>query len=85
MNKLNIFKKVVSFTAAAGSGTIVGSIIKNNVEAKNIWHKISIPIGAFFIGGLVGSATGAYAESQIDAVVEAVKKAKDEIKVNTSS
>lgn len=68
MNKLEIVKKATSFVVGSGTGTIAGSIIRNNVAPGNVYQKVSVLAASIVIGSMASEATRDHTEKQIDQI-----------------
>lgn len=76
-------KTIAKFVVGWSTGTVIGKVIASNAAPKNRLQKAEIYVGAFAIGGVVSEQTEAWTDRQIDAVVEAWNKIKDEVKTST--
>lgn len=72
MTKLDIVKKAVSFVVAAGTSVIVNQIIANNVNIEKTHQKVTVPIAAIAIGGVVADASSDWTDNKIDEIAEAL-------------
>lgn len=70
-------KTVVRLAASLGAGTIVGSVARNNVTSTDILTRITVPVGAFALGGIAGDHSAQFTDRFIDQIVDVVKNAKD--------
>lgn len=76
MNNILIAKTAVRILASAGTGIIVGTVVKNNVTTTNIVSTIAVRTGAFALGGVAGDASAAYTDKLIDETVGVFKAIK---------
>lgn len=74
---IQTIKTVVRITASLGAGTIVGSVARNNVTSTDILTRITVPVGAFALGGIAGEHSSQFTDKFIDSIVDAVTKAKE--------
>lgn len=74
MNKLEILKKTIQYTASIGSGMIVSRAIKANVPApdKQI-PAIAFKVGTYGISGLLGNQVFDYVGQEFDDLVDIFK------------
>ncbi len=82
MNNVQLAKTLTTAVVRLGTGSIVTAIVRNNTTPSNAFEKVSIPAGAFVLGGIVSDAAKQYTERVIDDVVTAWSKAKNEIKTD---
>lgn len=66
MSKLALFKKAVSIAVGIGASTIVNQIIANNVAIEKPHQKVTVPLAAIAIGGVVADASSDWTDSMID-------------------
>ena len=70
MTKTELAKKAISATVMFGTGRIVYSILRNNVdEPENIAQAVSVPVASFVIGGMAADAASQYSDRMVDEVV----------------
>ena len=75
---IDTVKTVVGLVTGVGAGTIVGNIVKATTpETVTRVGRITIVIGTFFVGGMVGDAAAKYATGQVDALYTWVKSIKN--------
>ena len=70
MSKLAIFKKAVSIAVGIGTSTIVNQIIANNVVIEKPHQKVTVPLAAIAIGGVVADASSNWTDNIIDEAAE---------------
>lgn len=70
---LQTVKTIVRITASLGAGTIVGSVARNNVTSTDLITKITVPVGAFALGGIAGDHAASFTDRFIDQIADAVK------------
>lgn len=67
MEPLDIAKMATRYMVGAGTGKIVVSIIRNNIEdPENLYKKIQIVAAGAVIGMMAKDATKQYADAKID-------------------
>lgn len=67
MSKLGIFKGLAEFAVSAGTGAVVGNIVRATTpEDLTRLQKITLGIGAYALGGVLGDLSAKYITSQID-------------------
>lgn len=71
MTKIDIAKKVLSITAALGSGAITNQIIQNNVRPNSPLQQVTVPVASFVLGGLVARTAREESGKIVDDLVEA--------------
>lgn len=71
MNKTDIAKKILSITAALGSGAITNQIIQNNVRPSTTLQQVTVPVASFVLGGLVARTAREESGKIVDDIVEA--------------
>lgn len=76
-------KTIAKFVVGWSTGTVIGKVIASNTTPKNRREKAEIMVGGFVIGGVVAEQTEAWTDRQIDAVVAAWQKVKDEVRTST--
>jgi len=76
MNKLAVAKIAARLVVGAGTTTISNSIIRNNVEPKNLLESVTTGVASVVIGSMAADATKSYTDRQIDAVVDVFKRNK---------
>lgn len=76
MTKTDIAKRVLGTAASMGSGKIVHSIVKNNVETTTPLETATVAVGSFALGGAVAEVAQAHMKRTIDDVVTAYKAIK---------
>jgi len=74
MTKLDFVKTAASFVVGAGTTTIVASIIKNNVQPRNAYDKVTVVAGSIALGSMAASATKKYTADTIDEMADWWKK-----------
>lgn len=80
MSVLNVVKSVVELAVGAGSGVVVGNVIRATTPTDlTKFGKVLVGIGSFAIGGVVGEVASRHVNTQIDKVVEVFNK--DEVVV----
>lgn len=82
MLNLNTIKLVASTIVGVGTGKIVGTIIRNNVQPETIVDTITIYAGGMVIGGMVADAAKTYTDNTIDQIADFIatlKTAKETI------
>lgn len=67
MTKLDLTKLVAQIIVGSGTGTIVGSIIRNNVSIETTTDKVKVASASIVIGAMAGDATCQYTNDKIDA------------------
>lgn len=83
MNKLTAFKLVARIVVGAGTTTVTNSIIRNNVDPKNLAEQISTAVASVVIGSMASEATKSHTDAKIDYLVETWNKSKS--KAETTS
>lgn len=66
MSKLALLKKAVSIAVGFGASTIVNQIISNNVVIEKPHQKVTVPLAAIAIGGVVADASSDWTDALID-------------------
>lgn len=84
MNKTAVVKFAARLVVGAGTTTISNSIIKNNVEPRNLIENISVGVASAVIGSMASEATRRHTDTQIDAVVNAWKTTRSDNTENTT-
>jgi hypothetical protein len=74
MNNLDLAKHVASTVVAFGTSTIVGAVIRNNVQPATTFQKVSIPAASFVIGSIASDLTKNYTNEKIDAATAWYRK-----------
>ena len=77
MTKFELAKKTVSFIVGAGTGTISGGIIHNNVVPKNTYQEVTVACASFAIGSMATVATKNHTEAMIDEAYDAFKNLRN--------
>lgn len=82
MNPLAIGKLIAESLVGAGTGMIVGNLVKATTPTSTILvKKIAIGAGAFVLSSMVADLTTQYLSDQIDDVVEKVRQATDAVTI----
>ncbi len=75
MNKSLIAKRAISIVVTAGTGKIVGDIIKNNTSpSDSVTDKVTYTVGAYALGGMIAAKTAEYTDHVIDDIFSAFRK-----------
>lgn len=77
MTKREIVKLVARIVVGAGTTTVTGSIIKNNVAPQNLLQQISVGAASVVIGSMASEATKAHTDAKIDEIAEAFASLKN--------
>lgn len=80
-------KRIVRGIAGMGTGTIVASIIANNVEPDNKVQEVTVPVAGFVAGMAAKEYIGRYTDRKIDeayAWFQETKKEFQELKAEKS-
>lgn len=78
MNPIAITKLAVGLIASTGVGSLVGTVIKNNLpETTNFLQKVGIYTGSIVLGGIAGDLTKKFVDSRIDSIVLGYRKGKE--------
>lgn len=81
MNKINMLKKSTGLVASIGVGAVVANAVKaTSPTDPKIVPKILIGVGGYVLGCILSDKAAEYTDTQIDEVVDAVSKAKSEMK-----
>lgn len=67
MTKLELTKTVATIIVGSGTTKIVGQVVRNNTDPKNLSEQIQIAAGTVAIGALAADVTKAYTGAKIDA------------------
>ena len=70
MNKLDLVKSATNIIVGAGTTSIVGSIIKNNSQPKNLADQVTTAAATIVIGSMVADATKKYTSTKIDEIAD---------------
>lgn len=70
MNKLDLVKSATNIIVGAGTTSIVGSIIKNNSQPKNLADQVTTAAATIVIGSMVTDATKKYTSTKIDEIAD---------------
>ena len=71
---INTVKTVVGLVTGVGAGTILGNAVRATTPPTvTRLGKITITIGTFFVGSMVGDITAKYATGQVDALYTWIK------------
>jgi hypothetical protein len=81
MDKLAIFKKVVSLTAGLGAAQIVGSIVAATTPQATTYQKVTVQTASVVAGYAASDWIGLYTDRKID---EAAAWLKENFKKNPS-
>lgn len=77
MNKLDLFKNIVSTVVGIGTTKIVSTIIRNNVEPETPVEHVTVYAGSVVIGAMVADASKNYTDTKIDEAVALIKSFKN--------
>lgn len=75
INILGIVKGVAELAVSAGVGVVVGNLVKATTpfDSGRI-HKITVAVGGYALGGVLGDLSAKYISSQIDGYAERVNE-----------
>lgn len=75
INILGIVKGVAELAVSAGVGVVVGNLVKATTpfDSGRI-HKITVAVGGYALGGVLGDLSAKYISSQIDGYAERVSE-----------
>lgn len=78
IDKWNIFKQVACM-AASGCATVVAhKVVKANLPAAdNMFEKVVIGIGTYFVTGVVGAKVAEYCDDELEQFKEAANVGKE--------
>lgn len=82
MNKLAAAKTALHVAASVGAGTIVYTLVRNNVVPANMIQKITVPVATFALGGAVAKVASTHMDEAFDEIVKAVNDTIAEINKN---
>ena len=68
MTKTELIKWTTSIVVGAGTGKIVGQIIKNNTDPQNIVDTTTMFAAAWVLGAMAADATKTYTDAKIDEI-----------------
>lgn len=85
MNKVKIAKTVARIVVGTGTTTVSNSIIRNNVEPRNIAEQICVGVASVVIGSMASEATKSHTDARIDELVEALKQVNTTVQEEPTS
>lgn len=81
MDKLEILKKTLQYSASLGAAGIVGTTIKSNIPPASTPIKRYLNLaGVYGLSGLVGGKVHSYIGREFDELVELFREADKQIK-----
>ena len=81
-DSVKIFRGVTSLITSLGAGAITSQFIKNNTAPTGKITAITMPVAAFFIGGVVANAASKHAEDMVTEVNDSFVNAYNETQKN---
>ena len=69
VDKVALAKNVTTIVVGLGVGTIVKTIIRDNVIPATATQKVTVGAGTIVLAMMVGDATSNYTDAKIDAIV----------------
>lgn len=77
--KTDLIKAVLRITVSLGAGKITGSIIRSHLGDLNKIQKITVPVAAYAIGGVVADRACDHVDGVVDDAVEKIEKIRAKI------
>lgn len=72
-SQIALARTILGWAASFGAGHIVTSIATTQTPITTTFHRITVPVGKFALGSLVGAHAKKHTEEQFDQAVETVK------------